>query len=339
MTIPKITVLMSVYNNESFINEAIDSILNQTVSDFQLLIIDDGSTDKSVSLIKQYDDARINLVEKDNNTGLIDCLNLGLSLANGEYIARMDSDDISTSDRFQKQLDILENNPEIDICGCWLQEFGKRDKVVKHKERHEEIVANMLWSCAMSMGSVLIDRKAIEGYKFDENKKHVEDYDFWSRIAWSCTFYNIQEVLYRYRIHETQVSTNYKPLQIQGNIAIKLFLFKKINYDTDLFTDSMVSKMLLLNEHIALYELDLFIKWQKDLVFLNNKSKTFLHYELKKVLKTIQRTLLYSLYFNTTSIGITRHWRIKALFKLSLTDAIWLLNLKRKEIFKLKFRA
>ena len=334
MKIPKITVLMSVYNNESFINEAIDSILNQTFSDFQFLIIDDGSTDNSVALIKQYDDSRINLVEKDNNTGLIDCLNLGMSLAKGQYIARMDSDDISTSDRFQKQLDILENNPEIDICGCWLQEFGKRDKVIKHKERHEEIVANMLWSCAMSMCSVLIDRKAIEGYKFDENKKHVEDYDFWSRIAWSCKFYNIQEVLYLYRIHEAQVSTVHKQVQIQGDIGIKLFLFKKIGYDTQKYPDELIAKLLLLNGPFKVNEFSIFINWINDLIRSNKYTKAFNQRALESVLSFLKEKTINKIYFSNTISGITKKWRLNALMALNIRDVFWVINIKRREILK-----
>lgn len=338
MRIPKITVLMPVYNNEYFINEAIDSVLGQTFSDFQLLIIDDGSTDKSVSIIKQYDDARINLIEKDQNTGLIDCLNLGLSLANGQYIARMDSDDVSLPNRFERQLAILESKPDIKVCGCWLKTFDGKEEFIKHKENHNEIVANMLLHCSMSMCSVLFEKKAFNGYQFSKNKVHVEDYDFWSRVAWSCKFYNIQEVLYLYRVHNTQVSTLYGKIQKEGDIAIKLFLFKKIKYDSLQYPDDLITKMLLLNDVVQLVDFDQFIRWINQLKRLNKETKAYAQKDLECVLKIMKEKVFYKIYFSNSIRGITKKWRLKSLSKIGFKDIMWVLNIKRREIFKLVFK-
>ncbi|WP_248723503.1 glycosyltransferase [Seonamhaeicola sp. ML3] len=338
MIAPKITVLMPVYNNESYINEAVDSILNQTFSDFQLLIIDDGSTDKSVALIKKYDDVRIKLVEKDNNTGLIDCLNLGLSLATGKYVARMDGDDISVADRFEKQLAILENDQDIKVCGCWLKTFGDKEEIIKHKEFHDEIVANMLIHCSMTMGAVMFERKAFEGYSFNKEKVHVEDYDFWSRIAWSCKFYNIQEILYLYRTHNTQVSAVYKEIQKQGDVAIKLFLFKKIKYNAKLYSDALITKMLLLNKELKLSEFSGFINWINELKQVNKNAKVYSQKDLESVLKIIKRKIFYKVYFSNSIKGITKKWRLKSIYKLDFNDALWVLNIKRRQIFKSLFQ-
>ncbi len=114
---PRITVIMPVYNCELYIKEAIDSILNQTFTDFEFLIIDDASTDKTVSIIKEYKDFRIQLIEKEGNKGISDSLNYGLKVAKGEYIARMDGDDISLPERFVKQVTFLDSNPDVILCG------------------------------------------------------------------------------------------------------------------------------------------------------------------------------------------------------------------------------
>jgi glycosyltransferase involved in cell wall biosynthesis len=106
----KISILMPVYNGEKYLREAIDSILNQTFTDFEFLIVDDGSTDNSVEIINSYQNSRINLVKNDKNEGLVYTLNRGLSLAKGEYIARMDCDDISLPERLKKQIDFLDSN-------------------------------------------------------------------------------------------------------------------------------------------------------------------------------------------------------------------------------------
>lgn len=323
---------MTVYNGESYVSEAIDSVLNQTISDFDFLIIDDGSTDSSVSIIKQYKDERINLVTKEKNTGLIDSLNLGLQLVKGKYVARMDSDDINLPNRFEKQLAILESNPEIQVCGCWLKTFGKKVQVIKHKEFHDEIVASMLIHCSMTMGSVMFKKKAFERFKFDETKKHVEDYDFWSRVAWSCKFYNLQEVLYLYRVHETQISKVYKDIQRQGDIAVKLFLYKKIPYDSELFTDELITKILLVDGPFSLKEFYLFNHWIKILKHSNKKVNIFAQKELEEALNAMQQRFLYKLYFSNSVNGITKKWRLKSLNKLSFKNLFWVLKKKVEKL-------
>jgi len=111
-----VTVLMPVYNGEKYLNEAIDSILNQTYTNFEFLIINDGSTDRSVEIIKGYNDSRIKLIHNKKNMGLVYTLNRGLALALGKYIVRMDADDISLPNRFKLQLDFMEINTEVALC-------------------------------------------------------------------------------------------------------------------------------------------------------------------------------------------------------------------------------
>lgn len=333
---PRITVLMPVYNVASFIHEAIDSVLNQSYSDFEFLIIDDASTDATVNQILEFSDSRINLIKKPKNLGLIDSLNLGIRLAKGEYIARMDGDDISTPDRFQKQLDVLLTNPEIKACGCWLQRFGNHGKIIRHKEFHEEIVAELLMNCSMSLGAVMFEKEALESYSFDENKKHVEDYDFWSRVSWICKLYNIQEVLYYYRSHDTQVTKLFYDVQRNGDIGIKLFLFKKLHYDNEIFTDDLLAKMLWMTQKISMSELTLFFKWLKQLVLINKKLKIYSQKELEDVLKIIKRRLVFELYFEHTSIGLDKKWRIQALAYLPIEELLFVVKGKTREVLKIK---
>lgn len=332
--LPLISVILPVYNCENYIEDAVYSILDQTITDFELIIIDDASTDKTLKIINKLDEPRIKIVTKRQNSGLIHSLNLGFEMSKGKYIARMDGDDISVPNRFEKQLDILENNPDIIVCGSWIQHFGKSEITVKHKENHNEIVAQMLLNCSLSMGSAMFNREVLSVYKFNESKKHVEDYDFWSRVAWIGKFYNIQEVLYYYRVHERQVSSIFNNKQVQGDLLIKLFLFKKLSYNTAKYKDDLIIKMILLNQSINLKELNLFLNWIKELSFLNRQTNVFAQQELEKVLKKIKRKLLFSLYFKNSSLGINKKWRIKALFRLPLQDALYILKIKSREIRK-----
>lgn len=335
---PLISVILPVYNVEKYVKEAIDSILNQTISDFEIIVIDDYSSDRTVEVIEGIDDVRIKLYRKKENKGLIDSLNWGFELASGEYIARMDGDDISVLNRFEKQLSVLEQNPDIILCGSWIQHFGESENLVKHKERHNKIATRMLLHCSLSFCTSMFRRETLVPYRFDKTKKHVEDYDFLSRVVWVGKLYNLQEVLYHYRVHEMQVSTIHKEIQIQGDFPIKLFLFKKTGYDTIKYNDALIAKMLLLNQPISIKEFDLFVKWLKEIILLNRKSKVFANKELEKVLKTIKNTLLFSLYFKETNIGITKQWRLKALFKLSPRDILYVVLLKSKERRKVIFK-
>lgn len=330
-----ISVVLPVYNVASFIKEAIDSILNQTIQDFEIIVIDDCSTDKTIEIVKSYNDERIRILTKPENKGLIDSLNIGFNAAKGKYIARMDGDDISDLKRFEKQLYVLENNPEIKVCGSWLQAFGKENKIIKHKEHHEQILVNMMVHCSMSLGSVMLDRIWAKEESFDENKKHVEDYDFWSRVIWKGKVYNIQEVLYKYRIHETQVSTTYNEIQRKGDIPIKLVFFKKLNYNSNKFEDRFLEKMFLQNEFFSIEEFSLFLEWLKTLQKQNNKLEIYNKTDFNKVVNSYKTSLIYKIYFHSNFCGVDKNWRIKALTKLSFSDFVYVLKLKIKEKIKL----
>lgn len=333
---PTITVLMPVFNVASYIKEAIDSVLNQSYTDFELLIIDDASTDATVNRILEFSDSRIRLIQKQKNLGLIDSLNLGVEQAKGKYIARMDGDDLNHVNRFEKQLAILVANPEIKVCGCWLQRFGHHNKILKHQEFHEAIVAELLLQCSMSLGAVMFEKKAFENYTFDENKKHVEDYDFWSRVSWDCKLYNIQEVLYYYRSHETQVTKLFCDIQRKGDVEIKLFLFKKLNYNTAVFSDDLITKMLWLTQKPSMTDLSLFFKWIKQLSIANKKQNSYSQKELTNVLAILKRRLVFKLYFEKTKMGLDKKWRLQALANLPMTEIRFVVLGKIREVLKTK---
>jgi glycosyltransferase involved in cell wall biosynthesis len=332
---PLISVVLPVYNVAPYIKESINSILNQTIQDFEVIIIDDCSTDKTIEVANSFNDSRIKIITKEKNKGLIDSLNIGFKAAKGKYIARMDGDDISDLKRFEKQLFVLENNPEIKVCGCWLQAFGKDNKLIKHKEHHEQILVNMMVHCSMSLGAVMLDRVWAEGECFDENKKHVEDYDFWSRVIWKGKLYNIQEVLYHYRIHENQVSNTFNEIQRKGDVPIKLVFFKKLDYNLAKFEDSFLKKMLLQNEFFSVEELILFLKWFTTLQKQNRRLRIYKQPEFNQVLESYRKELIYKIYFHSNFCEIDKKWRIQAFNKLSFSDKVYVLKLKIKEKIKL----
>ena len=216
-----VSVILPAYNAQDTIAESIDSILNQSFRDFELIVINDGSTDATEKVIAQYDDSRIRYFANPGNQGLIYTLNRGLELSQGKYIARMDADDISLPARFEKQVRILEEHPEIIVCGTQIKGFGlsKASKYIfTAKEKSGELKYWLLKYPCFAHPSVMIRRQVLTEHHicYDKDYLHAEDYKLWVDLSSYGDFYNIQEVLLRYRISDTQITQKNNFKQAEG---------------------------------------------------------------------------------------------------------------------------
>jgi glycosyltransferase involved in cell wall biosynthesis len=250
-TEPFVTVLMSVYNGEWYLGEAIGSILNQTFSDFEFLIINDASKDHSREIILSYPDPRIRLIDNEANIGLTRSLNKGLEIARGKYIARMDADDISMPERLNKQVRFMEDNPEIHVLGSWawvIDENGKITGELKTLTDFDMLFVEVFLSNPIVHSSTLMRThfvKKIGGY--DERFERTQDYDLWVRvIANGGKILNVPKFLLKYRNHLENVSTKKSKQQEDlAQLAIKnayqLILKQDVNPDTI----SLIRKCLL----------------------------------------------------------------------------------------------
>jgi len=194
---------MPVYNGEAFLREAISSVLCQTFKDFELLVINDGSKDRSVAVIESVHDPRIRVIHNEVNKGLIYSLNKGFDLARGEYIARMDCDDISLPTRLEKQLNFMEAHPRVGISGTWIEVMGKKNYLMKYPQGSESIRCHMLFYCAVAHPSVILRKEMIKrhGLYFDQSYVRAEDYELWVRaLLDNVQFANYPEMLVRYRL-------------------------------------------------------------------------------------------------------------------------------------------
>jgi len=206
--LPLISVVLPVYNGELYVSEAIDSILAQTFKNFELIIIDDGSTDDSLSILKRYQqrDKRIRLIARENKN-LASTLNDLIHLARGIWIARMDQDDISLPHRFERQLQRLEQ-AGADICGTWAQFFGSKDRrILKHCTTDEAIKIELLFEAPFVHPSVMMRTSLVSNLMYDKAWEKAEDYDLWERAAragWRMA--NVPEILLMYRKHDSQIS-------------------------------------------------------------------------------------------------------------------------------------
>lgn len=219
-----ISVFMPVYNCEEFVKEAIDSVLNQSFGDFEFLIIDDGSTDGTLSIIESYQDERIVLFRNEHD--FIGNLNFGLSRAEGKYIARMDADDIMHPDRLMVQYTLMEECPGVDLCSSWMYVFGKEigktmmsaldglvASPVKTFLRH-----NFVYHPTVMLRKDFLLRHQLEYQRYE----HAEDFKLWFEIAKrGGVFYVEPQPLLYYRVSPRQVTQKYRSQQIDTTVRIK----------------------------------------------------------------------------------------------------------------------
>lgn len=220
---PLISVVLPVYNGEQYLAEAIDSILTQSFRNFELIMIDDGSTDNSPNILKEYEqrDPRVRVIVRENR-GLATTLNDSIDVARGKWIARMDQDDISLTHRLACQVAWLEKTGA-DLCGSWIQYFGAGDRRIwKTYESDAAIKLDMLFKCPIAHPTVMMKAEKIKKLKYESHWNKAEDYDLWVRASiaeWSMT--NVQEVLLLYRRHPEQITSKNDSKQKQLTVLVQ----------------------------------------------------------------------------------------------------------------------
>jgi glycosyltransferase involved in cell wall biosynthesis len=214
---PRVTVLMPVYNAQKYLRDAIDSILRQSYRDYEFIIIDDYSTDDSVKIIKSYSDSRIRLIENKVNTGISTVLNQGINLADGEYIVRMDADDISLPTRIEKQVNFMDSFPEVGICGTWIKYIGVprypwSNLIYRYPSGHNDIKSRLLFSSMFTHPTVIMRRGLLNKFslRYDPADLDAEDYVLWQKCSFCFPLANIPEVLFLYRINRTSITSSLK---------------------------------------------------------------------------------------------------------------------------------
>lgn len=219
-----ISVCMPVYNASRYLRECIDSILSQSFTNFELLIVDDGSTDDSVEIVRSYSDSRIRLIE--NNHDYIGSLNLLLQEAKGKYIARMDADDVMLPNRLEVQHTFMESHAEIDVLGGQMNMFNDeatKDTSWKSQVKEGAItLSDMISCCCVCHPTTMLRKESLSRFTYRLDAKYAEDYALWVELlSAEKRIYNLPAPLIYYRIHKTQISQIYNSEQQQNTSAIK----------------------------------------------------------------------------------------------------------------------
>jgi len=288
---PLVSVILSVYNGEKYLAEAIESILNQTYINFEFIIIDDGSTDKSLEIIASYDDKRIVLVSRENR-GLIASLNEGIEQAKGKYIARMDADDISLPNRLEEQIGFMKKNIDIGVCGTAIIGFGEeiKEKAWKLSSADKSLKTELLFSSCFAHPTVMIRRDILidNNLYYNENYVHAEDFELWTQMEKYTKFANLKNPLLRYRVLEDSIS-RVADKNIEERYLVIKSIFEIYLKEMDIQNTEEENRLhfnLTVNTRMKdnLIEFTHLKKYFSKIVRANNEKQVFDKIELKKVL-------------------------------------------------------
>jgi glycosyltransferase involved in cell wall biosynthesis len=271
----KVSVMMPAYNVEKYIGEAIESVLNQTFQDFELVILDDGSTDSTYEIMQAYAQKsdKIRLLQNDQNRGLSYTRNRLLEEAQGEYLAILDSDDISFPDRLQKQVDFLDKNPSVGLLGGAVEYFGdaqREGEISRMMSGSDKIACYMLFHNVFGQSTVMF-RSSLKHLKYNPDRPPAEDYDLWVRMSWEVQTDNLPDVLVRYRVHGNNISKLKRDILLQSVRQTHLMQLERLGInatETELNLHKLIADF---RSDIDKQEFSAALSWLERL-FLSNQS-------------------------------------------------------------------
>lgn len=331
-----ISVIMSNYNTpEEYLREAIESILNQTYSDFEFIIVDDCSTDNSLEIINSYCDPRISVIKNDVNMGITKSLNRALAVAKGEFVARMDGDDISLPERFYKQIKFLEQNPDVIVCGTWVELFGSGSDIHKEKTSCKVLPEKDLLQINLLFGNhlniihptAMFNHKMLKenGITYNENYIFAQDYRMWVECCKKGELVNIPEILFKYRIHDKAVSSEKKNIQTECTKNIMAEQLSRLGLELPQNWEEIHFGFLTgRKKYNVSYK-----KHIKQIISQNKKHKIFNQKMLKK---TLWMKWTETVYFELPKSGIIN--KIKVFLTLSVFCYPDLLKIKKERSSK-----
>jgi glycosyltransferase involved in cell wall biosynthesis len=293
-----VSVLMCVYNGQKDLKEAIDSILNQNYTNFEFIIVNDCSTDNSAAIINSYTDNRIKLFTNETNLGLAASLNVGLQAAQGEYIVRMDSDDISLPHRLQTQVDYMNAHTNIGVCGSWIKVFGDANYCWKPKANAEYLRCKLLFNTPLPHPTWIIRHSLIKQHNlyYSQTMRRAQDYDFLVRMSAVSQLGCIQQCLLNYRYEFVTRKPENHNEALKNIFAVRKELLEKLGVD---FTEEehqlhhLLSESKFKSPELSPQKVG---KWLTKLLRANAKSKVYNHTKLRVLIGELwMQTLMNNL--------------------------------------------
>lgn len=298
MTVPAISVLMPVYNGEAHLREAIDSILAQGFVNFEFIIINDGSTDATQDILEEYakQDTRIIILKNDQNIKISASLNKGLKIARAPLIARMDADDWSYPDRFQRQYDCLLQNPQIALCGSWVSVYETGD-IWRYPTSDAQIRVQILFGNPFAHSAVIFRKEILAQltHWYDESFPPCEDYDLWERFSQlNILFYNMPEILLRYRTHPDKNRSDYRCKMIKRADEVRIRQIKHLGINPTPRECLLHNILAGITEPRHFLEIFAAKLWTRKLLTKNRKKNIFDQKYLSNELQAMQENLSHN---------------------------------------------
>ncbi len=318
-----VSVLMPVYNEEKHISEAIDSILNQSYTAFEFIIINDGSTDRTDEIVRSYQDKRIRYISHAQNSGIVDTLNEGLSTLKGEYILRMDGDDIAHPDRISEQVAFMDAHPKIGVASSYIELFGTETGIWRPPLTDDHIKASLLFESSIMHAAAIIRKSVLQDHDllYRADHPHMEDYDLWRRMSSYTDFANIDHVLYKYRRGANCITINNAPslierkkkfystvLSVLGIAPSERELFMHIGFESN--------KLPLSPSNITQY-----YKYLNTIVEANLSNNVYPHKALENCIAKKWRNLFH-LIPTTNVLGILTYWKVAGKIQSTQVNSI-----------------
>lgn len=317
---PILTILLPVYNAENYIAETVYSILKQTFVDFELIIINDCSTDSTLHILEEISDRRIQLITNTENEGLISVLNKGMKLAKGKYIARIDADDVAYHDRMFHQISFLEKNEDYILVGSAAKEIdekGTEGEIIRYHESSDDLHFLLCFYCPIIHPSVMFRSEVVKKYdlQFDLNYKHAEDYEFWTRLIQYGKFKNLDYPLIKYRIHQNQISSQHSEFQKK---QVELIRKKFIVHVLAEYSSSEIAYLFFEKNDVSFrFKYFTLIKFIEDSRFQGGVKYRYLSKKMKELfIESTSLTLLdlktivFSIYFWKLNFTIKQRFSI-----------------------------
>jgi glycosyltransferase involved in cell wall biosynthesis len=312
-----ISVVMPVFNGEKFLKIAIESVLSQTYTDFELLIINDTSTDESAEIVKLYQDKRIRFLENERNKGIFYTHNHLFEEAKGNYIAILDGDDYAEPTRLEKQVDFLDKNEEFGLVGSWVTLIDEENTIKgawQLEHRPERIPAKLLFSNQFVQSSIMI-RKEFLDLKYREEYPPTEGYDLWVRISQKTRVINLAESLVKYRFYIAN-SSQTKESELQENV-FKIYKYQLEELGIYANQDELIIHKKIGNMDFEKNNESFFEKAKNWLELLHSKNQ-----EIEIYNKLVFNELLGEFWAELLSKNIENPASKKAFFSSSLSSFI-----------------
>jgi glycosyltransferase involved in cell wall biosynthesis len=322
---PRVTVLMPIYNAAPHLLEAVNSILTGSFADLELLAINDGSTDESGEILGSIADPRLRLIRNPKNVGVVATLNRGLDLAEGDFIARMDADDVSMPDRLARQVAFMDANTEIGLSGMWARTFGARpERSIRTPLSSTEIHVGLFAFNPLCHPTAMLRRDlfAAHGLRYAEDARHCEDLDLWMRASNHFAISNLPVIGLRYRVHASQVTNRFAMEQQETLARLRRRQLLRLVSDATEADIQLHLKALDVMRQLTHDDLVSIGEW---LEHLEESNRHLDRYDASAFHSFLaQRWLNASHRCNPRNIKVWRTWRRSSLATAGMASRLWL---------------